>query len=79
MEPEGAVPGGPGVSSAEPGSARCSQVPAETASVHASHQQHSRAGHRLLQGETAGGTTTSSGFTLDCMIFKLNTNVCYVD
>ena len=51
MEPQGAVPVGPGDGSAERGPALCSQVPAKAAPVHAAHQQHRRAGDWVLQGE----------------------------
>ena len=51
VEPQGAVPVGPGDGSAERGPALCSQVPAKAAPVHAAHQQHRRAGDWVLQGE----------------------------
>lgn len=51
VEQEGAAPGSSGVNSAERGSARCSEVPTQTAPIHASRQQRFGAGHWVLQGE----------------------------
>lgn len=54
VEPERAVSAGTGDHAAERGPAGGSQVPEKTAPAHAAHQQHRRAGHRLLQGEGLG-------------------------